>query len=480
MKDKCIYCNEERKLSQEHAFPKFLLQIQEGAPEWIIDKHLCAKCNNALGQLDKVLQIRGPIGRTCSQIRSESGQETNNQQSLRYDQKSYGLEPDRMMVPDPVLGNRIGLFKLLVKRDKKAIPLNSIVPLVPQIILTLHTVGQTIEQATAENAERFAHLSIDLVGDSGAPESIYWVKSQLLRSCTLAFPPKATAYFLNRQRKFESMFLIKDKKLVESPLVGALRQFNMTGAQEPPSVRLKTQSPKLPYYFFPLSQKLDDIIRRDLMVIIDRKNKRWHGQVKSFVNSVAADEKKTIDAPQIYLKDGYANLPRSKPLRGRFLTAGKAESYIERAIAKIAFHCFLYHYREFSGHESAFSEIKQFIYEGEIAKKFVTRHQHAATENVVYQTNEHFHVISFFTSDEGVECDIRLFTGLVDQPFCFRVALASKIGNLRHDFDQTVRIPFYVNPEGDMKRWTYDPGDGLGIIQEPSLKEIFHFGRKFN
>ena len=479
MKGKCIYCNKEKKLNQEHAFPKFLLQVQEGAPEWILEKHLCVKCNSALGKLDQVLQIRGPIGRTWSQINSESGQESNDQQSLRYNQKSHGLEPDRMLVPDPVLGNRIGLFKLLVKRDKKAIPLNSIEPLVPQIILTLHTVDQTIEQATAENAERFAHLSIDLVGGSGAPESIYWVKSQFLLSFTLAFPPKATAYFLNRPREFASMFLTKDKKLVESPLVGALHQLNMTGAQEPPSVRLKTQSPKLPYYFFHLPQKLDDIIRSDLIVVTDRRNKR-HGQVKSFVNSVAADQKKTIDA-QIYLdEDGYANLPRSETLRGRFLIAGKAESYIERAIAKIAFHCFLYHYREFSGHESAFGEIKQFIYKGEIAKKFVTRHQHAATENVVYQTNEHFHVISFFTSDEGVECDLRLFTGLVDQPFCFRVALASKIGNLRHDFDQTVRIPFYVNPEGDMKRWTYDPGDGLGIIQEPSLEEIFYFGRKFN
>ena len=39
IKGRCIYCKEEKDLNREHAFPQSLLQ--EGAPEWIINNHLC-------------------------------------------------------------------------------------------------------------------------------------------------------------------------------------------------------------------------------------------------------------------------------------------------------------------------------------------------------------------------------------------------------------------------------------------------------
>ena len=38
----------------------------------------------------------------------------------------------------------------------------------------------------------------------------------------------------------------------------------------------------------------------------------------------------------------------------------EAEKTITRAITKVAFHCFLYHYPEYTGHESMFEAVKDF------------------------------------------------------------------------------------------------------------------------
>ena len=57
---KCIYCKEKKSLNREHAFLQSL--SQQNTPEWIIDNHLCEKCNSDLGKLDVVLSQRSNIG----------------------------------------------------------------------------------------------------------------------------------------------------------------------------------------------------------------------------------------------------------------------------------------------------------------------------------------------------------------------------------------------------------------------------------
>ena len=69
IKGGCIYCKKEKDLNREHAFPKSLLQ--KGAPEWIIDKHLCKTCNSNLGKLDAVLSRRSHIAFVWDRMSSQ-------------------------------------------------------------------------------------------------------------------------------------------------------------------------------------------------------------------------------------------------------------------------------------------------------------------------------------------------------------------------------------------------------------------------
>ncbi len=486
-KGKCIYCKKNKDLNKEHAFPKFLLQVQEGAPEWIIDNHLCEPCNQELCKLDMILKMRGPIGHTWSQIRSESGQETKDQQSARYHQKIYGLPPDRMLMPDPVLEKRIGLFKLLVEKTEENIPLNSIEnslePVVPQIILTAYAGWQKIEEVRAKDAEGFAELGLIPLSHPSVQESIYWIGndsfSMMLRNLsegsihavknhivlpptaifsskatadfpfphTYIFPPKATDYFLDKPRDFENVFL-------------HLKKFAC--------------------------------FQYDLMIIREKKNKK-HGKVKHFAKSIKADQKVAVGVveKEIYLKnETFANISRTDTLQGRFVIDSRAEAYIERSIAKIAFHSLLYHYPKFSGHEPAFDDIKEFIYKEGIANNFVTYHRNIDFKSGVYPSNTHFHNISFFVRGGNIGCYLDLLTGLSRQLFSFGVTLAGKIENWKVKFDRTERIPFYVNPKSNMKKRIHcaessglihkPKSSDLGLIHDLSLKDIFHFGQKGN
>ena len=74
IKGECIYCNKNRELNEEHAFPKSLLHhcetLNARAPEWIIEK-LCEDCNRALGILDDTIATKSHMAFIWRIIKSE-------------------------------------------------------------------------------------------------------------------------------------------------------------------------------------------------------------------------------------------------------------------------------------------------------------------------------------------------------------------------------------------------------------------------
>ncbi len=468
-KGKCIYCNQEKELNEEHAFPRSLLQIAEGSPEWIIDRHLCEECNGKLSKLDKILTMRGPIGHTWSLIKSELGQENENQQSLRYNQNCYGLKPDRMMVPEPVLENRIGLFKLLVENCENKASSNSIEnsldPVVPQIILTLYAEWQQLEETRDETVDNFDSLDIIPYTDNDFKGSVYWIGNGKIMTQALS----------------DSVILVPRLSVQNHNFVLFPPILPPNATEDFPFPHTYVFSQKATEYFFDQPRDFQskflrnlDWIRSDLTIIKDSKNKK-HGKAKYFRQSVKADHITVVDK-QIYLKDKtYADIPRLKTLRGRFATDGNAKLYIERAIAKIGFHCFLYHYfDEFNGHEPIFDDIKTFIFKENTPNNFVIEYKDVA-ENPIYSSNTHFHNISFYRDGQNIGCQIILFTGLWRKPFSFYITLSGKIKNWNVESDKTEHIPFYLSSKSDRKRRVYPPSDSE-IIQKPSLKDMFIVG----
>ncbi len=367
-----------------------------------------------------------------------------------------------MMFSEPILGNRIGLFKLLVDSSENATPSdsieNSLEPVVPQIILTLYAKWQRIE-----DAEKINSLDIIPCTDNGFEGSIYWIGNGNIIASAISdsaiLPPR---------------FWTQNPNFVLPTSI-----FPANATADFPFPHTYVFSQKATEYFFDRPKDFQfkflrnlDWIRSDLIIIKDGKNKK-HGKVKYFIKSVKIDHKNVIDK-EIYLKsETYADIPRTETLRGRFVTDGNAKLYIDRAIAKIGFHCFLYHYSdEFNGHESIFDGIKAFIFEGEIANSFVTNHNDVAIDNPVYSSNTHFHNISFFRHGQNIGCQIDLFTGLLRKPFSFNITLSGEIENWNAEPDKIKRMPFYVSSKSDIKRRIHH-GSDLRIVHKPSLEQNY-------
>ena len=137
----------------------------------------------------------------------------------------------------------------------------------------------------------------------------------------------------------------------------------------------------------------------------------------------------------------------------------------------MAFHCFLYHYPEFSGHESMFSEIKSFIYNGEgDASGFGTQGKNPETENLIYDSTEHRHFIRFFVQDEHIGCIVDFFTGLWVGPFSYGIVLAGDPDNVTPSCSGVKYIPFSVHPKSQLKRRIFSVPE-LGMIQKPRWNE---------
>lgn len=392
---KCLYCKDEKDLNSEHAFPKTLLddRLCGTEYEWIIDKHLCEKCNSDLGKLDVILGKRSCLAFISDRIQDELGNKTQTLHSSIYHKRAAGVNPVRFFAPDPLCDNHILLHERATMSDDASTPVDSRTALRPQIILTQYPQGRTGEEVIAENYKRFNNISSDqdIITNYDEQKEVYCIFGN-----TYIFPPKATEYFLHRVTEFKSRFL--------------------------------TDFPRTRY---------------DLRVIFPEEA-RYQGAAETFCNSLVGKTKEIIEDEKI---------PDPQPVTQLIEVRAdqKATPLIARAIAKIAFHCFLYHYPEFSGHEPIFDDIREFIYTGS-SNRFVGEWKDPGTGNIVYDSDEHFHCICFFLRDNNIGCRIDLFTGLQDPPMSYQVILAGDPDNSHPSPNRMEYIPFYVHPKSQIKR----------------------------
>ena len=408
IKGRCIYCKEEKDLNREHAFPKSLLQ--KGTPEWIIDKHLCQTCNSDLGKLDVVLSKKSHIAFVWDQLQRELGNKTEGLHASIYHKRAVGIDPTRLFLSNPVYDDHIALHEFKADNDGTINSAYSVDILRPQIILTQCAEDQTSETVVAENLEKFHTAgSSEGIIDYDVQEGIYCILGN-----TYIFPPRAARYFFSKVEEFKSKFM-KD---------------------------------------FPRT-------RYDLRVIYPEEG-RGLSAANAFFNSLQGGTKEIIEAEKLEEPAMFGG-----PLQA--IPDQDAIPYFVRAIAKTAFHCFLYHYPEFTGHESIFDDIKDFIYTG-TSNNFVAGYKNSEIENPVYETATHFHGVGFFVQGEDIGCRINFLTGLLPSSFSYQITLAGNPDSSTPSCDRVGYISFSVHSESPMKRRIFPVSD-LGIIQEPRWDE---------
>ncbi len=408
--NKCIYCKKQNNLTREHAFPKALLQ--KNIPGWVIDKHLCAKCNSVLGKLDAVLAKKSPIAFTWDRIEDELGNKTETAHSSIYHKKACGIYPIRLFFPDPHYENLIVLHETATVNRGTSAPCDSAVALRPQIVLTQCAHGQTGEEVIAENLEKFntAGLNDDCFRKCEEHDEVYCIFGN-----TYIFPPKTANHFFRRIADFKSKFMT---------------DFHC--------------------------------IRNDVMMIFPERGQDLHA-AETFYNSFEDGTKK------ITPKEEIPNPAIVKQLI-RVTADPKATQDISRSITKIAFHCFLFHYREeFSGHEPIFDDVKQFIYKGG-HNRFVAEWSIPDSESLVYHSNEHLHGICYFRQGDNIGCQIEFFTGLLNKPQSYGIILAGNPFNCTQIQRHFFYIPYRVHPKSPMKQRICHV-ESLGLIRKPSPYE---------
>ena len=383
-KGKCIYCKKENDFSREHAFPKSLLdkRLIGTEHEWIIDTHVCKPCNNGeLSKLDAVLAKRSHIAVIYDQIQREFQNKPQTVHESLYHKPMCGINPVRLFCPNHLYDNHI------LMHDEK------IIALVPQMILTQYTEGQTAAEIVAENYEKFKATSSDeeFITPYDEQESVYCISGN-----TYLFAPQATWHFFSRVSEFKSLF-IND---------------------------------------FPHT-------RYDLRILFPEED-QYLSSAQAFYESLQGDEKKVIEAAKFLDAK-----PREQVIQA--IVGRKVESYVTRALAKIAFHCFLYHYRRcgVSGRESMFDDIREFIYRGNgNPNRFVS----VGRDSAVYSPSEPSHHIGFFVKDGDIGCRIDLFRDLSIKPFSHNIVLAGDPDNSTPSCHRAVSLPFYVHPTSQFKR----------------------------
>ena len=411
MNDKCIYCKKQNNFNKEHAFPRSLLddRLIGTEHEWIIDKHLCTKCNGNLSKIDVTLTKGSPIALIWNRIQNELGNITQTPHMSIYQKRTAGINPVRLAFPNPHCDNRIVLHEILTDSRGTDAPSHSTEVLTPQLILTRRSIEQTAEQVNADNLASFESTSSigDLITEYDGDKEIYCIFGN-----TYIFPPETSNYFFRKVDEFESRF--------------------MSG------------SPRNQY---------------DLRVIYPKDSKR-DDHVDIFFNSLKGGVKEILEVDASSSPMTFEDIPML------LICDKNALLNILRAIAKIAFHCFLFHYREeFDGHESIFDDIKQFIYEGG-HNRFVAEWPNSETEHLVSFSNKHQHSICFFRDGDDIGCQVELFTGLLSKPFSFGINLAGNPMDSNPKPHHWACIPFYMNPKSQIKRRIHLP-DNFGKIITP-------------
>lgn len=416
---RCIYCKKEKKLNKEHAFPESLLdkRLLGTKHEWIIDKHVCVECNTFLGnELDGILVNASPIGFIQHQIESELGNRNRDQHTTFYNsQKFQSIHPVRLFFSDPIYNDLIVLHEQIPATSTVEGFFDSIRALVPQIVLVQHPCEQTLEQTVAEDCRKFNNPDS---GEQIVTTTLQNNKEYYKFGNTFIFPPKTIETFKKekQQKEFKNRFLKEVKNVQKS------------------------------------------------MWIICPQRHKFHSTAMSFYNSVngvkTMIEQETFIEPELFTR------------HTKVIMDPKAFPKIGRAIAKIAFHCFLFHYSTFSGHEPIFNRIKRFIYNGSgNPAQFISEWRNYRSENITFASSDRCcHGICFYVQRNNIGCMIDLFVGLLSRPFSFRINLAgnTQSPNLRKDREEY--IPFSVHPKSQRKRRILQ-ADKIELIQKPRQEE---------
>ena len=414
---KCIYCNEVKALNREHAFPESLLhncvQLKARAPEWIIEK-LCEDCNNrGLGILDQTLTRQSPIAVILRILKNEWEASSNckSEDTSFYNATGYdGIRPVNLIYPDHLYDNLIMLHEEIGTSALGFHPTLLGLAKVPQLILIQYTGEQTPEQIIADNCEKW--ISGDTSVESSAEhDGVYCISDNCL-----VFSPKATEYFMaspEREQEFVTKFM-----------------------------------------------KNHDSLQFYLRVLFP-DNRDIEGKLEGFCKRIGQGIEKVFPARRFELQQAPGNYVM-------MAIDKKAIPYIKRAIAKIAFHCFLYHHPDFSGHETIFEGIRAFISSGE-------NHQTSNGEDFIagvtlprpciWSSNKQSHIFRFYVRDGNIICQIAFFTGLLlensyvetPEPLAFEVVLAGNSEEARSGRCRKGRMPFYVHGKSQLKRRIFTP-----------------------
>ena len=405
---RCIYCRQKTDLNREHAFPQSLLQ--KGTAGWVIHK-LCQTCNSDLGQLDNALSRRSHITFLSDTIQMELGIENEGRHIAVYRKRAGGVNPVRIPFPDPLYDNLIVLHERSSSDNHVPDFVYGFSALRPQMILTLYPEGQTSRDIITENFDKFHTSSVGDISDYDAQEDVFCFFGN-----TYVFPPEATWRFLKNINKFKSKYITDyprtryDLQVIYPEAVNSRKIFNDA------------------YEAFQGATK--EIIEED----------------KSLTTGVFTGRIQVVPDPE-------------------------AEQVIARSIAKVAFHCFLCHYPEYSGHESMFEAVKDFIYNGNgTPTDFVMLAKDIEMENLVYNTTEHRHYFRFFLKDDSIGCVVDFFTGLLVGPFSYNVILAGDPDNTEPRCDRIEYVPYSIHPKSPVKKRIM-PRSELGIIHIPRWNE---------
>lgn len=393
-KGTCIYCKKENGFSREHAFPKALLNkgLIGTEHEWIIANHVCKSCNNGeLSKLDAILVKRSSIAFIHNRIQAEFQNKPQTVHESIYHKPICGINPMRLFSPNHFCDNHILMHEPVTESGGPSLYCDKVKALVPQMILTQYTEGQTAEEIVAENYEKFKATSSDeeIITEHDEQEGVYCIWGN-----TYVFAPEAAWYFFDRVSEFKSKFL---------------NDFPRT--------------------------------RYDLRVLFPEEG-QYQGSAHTFCESLQGEKKKVIAA---------AKFPDAKPSEQviQVIADREVELYVPRALAKIAFHCFLYHYGQFSGRESMFDDIREFIYRGYgDPNRFVS----AGRDSAVYFPSEPQHQIGFFVKGGDIGCRLVVFTGLTIEPFCSQIVLTGDPYNSTPSCDYAVSVPFYVHHRSQLTR----------------------------
>ncbi len=409
IKGKCIYCKEEKDLNEEHAFPDSLRQ--KGVTKWAIRKHLCKDCNSHLGKLDVVLSRKSPLAYIWERIQEGLGQKNKTLHSSVYNKREVEVNPVRLFLSNPVYDDHILLHDFTIESNEKNTAEYTVRALQPQIILTLCTSKQSVREIIVKNREEFNAISLDwdFITDYNEQDDVYCIFGN-----TYIFPPKSANRFFSKKDEFKSKF-IKD---------------------------------------IPITQYT-------LLVLFPEEDK-YQGKAQDFCDTFKGEAKDDIPAKKLQNPEVFTQAIQA-------VSDSTSIPEFLRAIAKTAFHCFLYHYPKFSGHEPIFAEIRDFIYTG-TPNKFVAQCRNSEPADIVYDSMEHLHFFYFFIQGDDIGCRIDFFTGLLPNQYSYEVALAGNPDKSHPTCDRVESVQFSVHPESQMKKRIH-PVTELRIVQKPRWNE---------